>query len=94
MTGAEIDDVLDWGPPPKTARHDIFEEWELATDPVNLQPKVRPALKAVADHLRKYPLADRNQDEINALIDSIGLTSGIPRLEVAPSSKMPQFLGF
>jgi hypothetical protein len=55
----------------QTARHDIFSEWSLATDPANLQPKVRPALKAAADHLQKYPLPDLNQVEINALIESI-----------------------
>jgi len=55
----------------QTARRDIFSEWSLATDPANLQPKVRPALKAAADHLRKYPPPDLNQDEINALIESI-----------------------
>jgi hypothetical protein len=67
MNGVPMDAYSAW----QTARHDIFSEWALATDPANLQPKVRPALKAAADHLRKYPPPDLNQDEINALIESI-----------------------
>ena len=67
MNGVPMDAYSAW----QTARHDIFTEWALATDPANLQPKVRPALKAAADHLRKYPPPDLNQDEINALIESI-----------------------
>ncbi len=67
MNGVPMDAYNAW----QTARHDIFSEWALATDPANLQPKVRPALKAAADHLRKYPPPDLNQNEINALIESI-----------------------
>ena len=67
MNGVPMDAYNAW----QTARHDIFSEWALATDPANLQPKVRPALKAAADHLRKYPPPDLNQDEINALIESL-----------------------
>jgi hypothetical protein len=65
MNGVPMDAYTAW----QVARHDIFSEWSLATDPANLQPKVRPALKA--DHLRKYPPPDLNQDEINGLIESI-----------------------
>jgi len=67
MNGVPMDAYTAW----QTARHDIFNEWSLATDPANLQPKVRPALKAAADHLRKYAPPDLNQEEINALIESI-----------------------
>jgi hypothetical protein len=37
------------------ARRDIFDEWTFATDPVSLQPKVRPLLKRAADVVRKSP---------------------------------------
>ena len=67
MNDVPMDAYTAW----QTARHDIFNEWSLATDPANLQPKVRPALKAAADHLRKYAPPDLNQEEINALIESI-----------------------
>jgi len=67
MRGVAMNAYSAW----QAARHDIFNEWSLATDPVNLQPKARPALKAAADHLRKYAPPDLNQEEINALIESI-----------------------
>jgi len=67
MNGVPMNAYTAW----QAARHDIFNEWSLATDPANLQPKVRPALKAAADHLRKYAPPDLNQEEINALIESI-----------------------
>ena len=73
--------------PGKAARHDIFGEWALATDPANLQPKVRPALKAAADQLRKYPRPGLNQDEINAIIESIEVPGGA-RIE-NKSAKLP-----
>jgi hypothetical protein len=62
-----------WG----LARADIYNEWALATDPVNLQPKVRPALLAAADHLRKYPPQNVLQDDLNRLIESIEAPWGI-----------------
>jgi hypothetical protein len=59
------------------ARADIYNEWALATDPVNLQPKVRPALFAAADQLRKYPPPNVLQDDLNRFIESIEAPWGI-----------------
>jgi hypothetical protein len=59
------------------ARADIYNEWAFATDPANLQPKIRPALKAAADQLRKYPPPDVTQDELVRLIESIEAPWGI-----------------
>ena len=59
------------------ARQDIFEEWEFATDPKNLQPKVRPSLRKAADHVRKYPPPDMAQEEIDRLIESIEAPWGV-----------------
>lgn len=59
------------------ARADIYNEWAIATDPANLQPKVRPALKAAADHLRKYPPVGVVQEELNRLIESVEAPWGI-----------------
>ncbi len=47
------------------ARQDIFDEWTFATDPVNLQPKVRPALKRAADVVRKFPSPGLDQESID-----------------------------
>jgi hypothetical protein len=59
------------------ARADIYNEWAFATDPANLQPKVRPALKAAADQLRKYPPPNVTQDELVRLIKSVEAPWGI-----------------
>ena len=53
------------------ARADIFNEWAYATDPANLQPKVRPVLKAAADQLRKYPAPGVEQADLVRLIESV-----------------------
>lgn len=60
-----------------TARKDIFEEWMIATDPANLQPKIRPALRAAADQLRKYPPPGMIQDEIDKAIEAIEAPWGV-----------------
>jgi hypothetical protein len=53
------------------ARRDIFEEWKFATDPANLQPRIRAGIKAAADHIRKYPPPEFTQEEIDRLIECI-----------------------
>jgi hypothetical protein len=53
------------------ARQDIWEEWASATDPANLQSKVRPALRAAADHLRKYPPTGMSQQEVDDLLEAV-----------------------
>lgn len=59
------------------AQKDIYDEWMFATDPANLQPKVRPALKAAADHLRKHPPAGIVQEDLDRLIEAIEAPWGI-----------------
>src|SRR5439155_20716132 len=49
------------------ARRDIWGEWTFATDPANLQPKIRPALRAAATHLRRYPPAGMPQEVLTTL---------------------------
>ena len=61
----------------ETGRADIYNEWALATDPANLQPKVRPALKAAANNLRKYPPQGIVQEDLNRLIESVEAPWGI-----------------
>jgi hypothetical protein len=49
----------------------VFEEWKFATDPANLQPRVRAGMKAAADHIRKYPPPGFTQEQIDRLIECI-----------------------
>jgi hypothetical protein len=53
------------------ARNDIFEEWMLATDPANLQPRVRPLLRRAAELVRKFPPKDMEQDKIDDIANSL-----------------------
>jgi hypothetical protein len=48
-----------------------------ATDPANLQPKVRPSMKGAADHLRRNPPPDMTQEQIDAIIDSVEAPIGV-----------------
>ena len=61
------------------ARLDIFQEWTFATDPANLQPRVSPALRAAAEHLRKYPPTGIVQENLDKLIEAIEAPWG-PRI--------------
>jgi len=47
------------------ARQAIFGKWTFATDPLNLQPKVRPVLKRAADLVRKFPPKGLAQETID-----------------------------
>jgi hypothetical protein len=55
----------------QAARRHIFDEWTFATDPANLQPRVRPSLRAAADHLRRYPPPGTTQEELDRLTEAI-----------------------
>lgn len=58
-------------------RKEIFDEWMFATDPANLQPRVRPLLRAAADHLRKHPPPGMTQENVDRLIESVEAPWGI-----------------
>jgi len=64
----------------KVARGDIFEDWSFATDPKNLQPKVRPALRSAAEKLRKFPPPEMSQEELDRFVEAIEAPWG-PRIE-------------
>ena len=53
------------------ARHHIFAEWQKATDPFNLQPKVPKAMRDAAALLRSHPPGDIPQEELEWLIDAV-----------------------
>ena len=53
------------------ARGSVFQEWQYLTDPANLQPRIRPLFRNLADHLRKYPPSDVTQDEVDRTVDAL-----------------------
>ena len=59
------------------ARRDIFEKWEFATDPANLQLRVKAGMKAAAGHVRKYPPPGFTQVQIERLIECIEAPWGV-----------------
>ena len=61
------------------AQQDIWDEWMIATDPANLQPKVRPLNLRVANHIREQPLRHVSQDTLSRVLDI--LESPWPRRE-------------
>jgi hypothetical protein len=63
------------------ARQDIWRSWMLQTDPVNLQPKVRPLNQRVAEFIRANPPVDHDDFRISQALDV--LESPWPRREEA-----------
>jgi hypothetical protein len=61
------------------AQRDIHETWMRETDPVNLQPKVRPLNRRVAEFIRANHPADAKAEEIDRALDV--LESPWPRRE-------------
>jgi hypothetical protein len=61
----------------QVARDDIYESWLYATDPMNLQPRVRPLFQEAAAHLRQYPPPALTQDELIDAIESLEAPWGI-----------------
>lgn len=60
-----------------TAQTDIYEEWTFATDPANLQPKVRPLFRETANHLRTYPPANLTQGELDTILNALEAPWGV-----------------
>lgn len=69
------------------AKVDILNEWTAATDPANLQPRVRHSLKAAADQLRKEPPVAVDQAELDRLVESLEAPWG-GRIERSISGSM------
>jgi hypothetical protein len=53
------------------ARGDVYEEWMKKTDPANLQPKVRPSLRAAAELVRSFPPPEMSMEETHRLTETI-----------------------
>lgn len=64
------------------ARRDIYEEWTFATDPANLQPRIRPFFRAAANHLRAHPPAGVPQRELDQIVEALEAPWGV-RIERA-----------
>lgn len=63
----------------ETARRNIWDSWMLQTDPVNLQPKVRPLNQRVAEFIRANPPIDHDAARVSQALDI--LESPWPRRE-------------
>jgi len=59
------------------ARQDVYDEWILATDPANLQPRIRPFFRRVAGHLRSYPPSELRQNELDLLVECVEAPWGV-----------------
>lgn len=59
------------------ARHDTYEEWMFQTDPVNLQPKVRPLLRRAAELVRRYPPEGKDQSQIDEIANALEAPWGL-----------------
>ena len=63
----------------EAARNDIRDDWMLQTDPVNLQPRVRPLNLRVAEFIRDHAPAEIAQERLHKALDV--LESPWPRRE-------------
>lgn len=65
----------------RRARRDIYEEWQHATDPKNLQPRIRPLFRQVVDHLRRHPptgiMDGLDQDGLRDILDAVEARRGM-----------------
>jgi hypothetical protein len=59
------------------ARRHIYDEWMFATDPANIQPRIRPFFREAAEHLRKFPPPGVTQDQVQAAVESLEAPLGI-----------------
>lgn len=59
------------------ARRDIFDEWQKATDPLNLQPDIRPLFKAAANHVRNYIPPDMTRQEADRIVEALEAPWGL-----------------
>jgi len=62
------------------ARADVFKDWTWMTDKANLEPRIRPLFRAIAEHLRKHPATGIVQSELEATLSAIEAPWG-PRIE-------------
>jgi hypothetical protein len=54
-----------------SAREDIFGDWQYATDPAHLQPRIPKVLRDAAELLREHPPTGFEQRELDRVVDSL-----------------------
>jgi len=59
------------------AKRDIYDEWQAATDPANLQPEVRPLFRAAAEHVRHHPAEGLTLQDRDRLADALEAPWGL-----------------
>lgn len=59
------------------ARRDIYEEWQKATDPANLQPSIRPLFKAAAAHVRTNIPDGMSREEVDRVVEALEAPWGL-----------------
>ncbi len=59
------------------ARRDIFDEWQKATDPRNLQPDIRPLFKAAAQHVREHRPPEMTLEDADRLVEALEAPRGL-----------------
>lgn len=55
----------------KTARSDIYTQWQEQTDPLNVQPDIRRLFREVAQHLRDNWPDDMTQNELQETVEAV-----------------------
>ena len=53
------------------ARENIYAAWMQETDPANLQPRLRPLNRQIADYLRETPPDDISDEMIGEILDAV-----------------------
>lgn len=53
------------------ARESIYQDWIFETDPVNLQPYIRPLFRQMAEHIRKHTPQGIVQSDLNRILESL-----------------------
>lgn len=59
------------------ARDDIVSEWQWATDPANLQPRVRPLFREAAAHVRLWRPDEMSLEECDRIVAALEAPRGI-----------------
>ena len=59
------------------ARKDVFDEWQKGSDPMNLQPDIRPLFRAAAAHVRQYRPAKMTLEEMDRLAEALEAPRGL-----------------
>jgi len=55
----------------KTARANIYSQWQEQTDPQNVQPEIRKLFREVGEHLREHWPDDMIEDKLRETVESV-----------------------